>query len=44
MAILKRGVEELGPESKEELINLIIAEWEGIEISLVNKLIDSMPE
>jgi hypothetical protein len=44
-AILKRRVEGLGPEAKEKLIDVIIViivAWEGIEMSVVNKLVDSM--
>jgi hypothetical protein len=37
----RRGI---GPETKEELIGIIITAWEGIEISLANKLVDSMPK
>jgi hypothetical protein len=29
-ARLKRHVEQLGPETKEELIDMIITAWEGI--------------
>jgi hypothetical protein len=43
-AIRKRHVEELSPETKEELIDVIITVWTGIEMFLVNKLIDSIPE
>jgi transposase len=32
-AILKRPVKELGPETKEELIDVIITAWQGIEKS-----------
>jgi hypothetical protein len=43
-AIPKRQVEELGPETKEGLIDVIITAWENIEMSLVNNLVDSMLE
>jgi hypothetical protein len=43
-AIPKRRVKELGPENQEELINMITTASEGLEISLANKLVDSMPE
>jgi hypothetical protein len=33
----------LGPETKEELMDVIITVWEGIEMSLVNKLVASIP-
>jgi hypothetical protein len=42
--ILKRSVKELGSQAKEELIYVIITAWEGIEMTLANKLVDSMPE
>jgi hypothetical protein len=42
--IPKRGVKELGSEIEEELIDMIIAAWEGIKISLANRLVDSIPE
>jgi hypothetical protein len=32
----------VGSETKEELIDVITTAWEGIEMSPVNKLIDSM--
>jgi hypothetical protein len=43
-AIMKRRVEELRSDTKEELINVIITAWEGIEMSSVNTFVDSMPE
>jgi hypothetical protein len=42
--ILKRCVEELEPETKEKLIDVIITAREGITMSLANKLVSSMPE
>jgi hypothetical protein len=44
LAILRKHIEELGPEAKEELIDTIITAWEGIKMFLVNKLVDPMPE
>jgi hypothetical protein len=41
-AILKRCAEELGRQTKEELIEVIIAVWESVEMSLVNKHVDSI--
>jgi DNA-directed RNA polymerase subunit F len=31
-------------EIKEDLIDVIIMTWEGIQVSLVNKFVDLMPE
>jgi hypothetical protein len=42
--LVKRCIEELGPETKEELIDVIITAWESIEMSLVNKLVDLIPK
>jgi hypothetical protein len=44
MAYLTTVVNELGPDTKEELIDVIITAWEGIKMSLMNKLVDSTPE
>jgi uncharacterized protein (DUF39 family) len=41
---LKRRVEELGSETKKKMIDMIITASEGIEMSLMNKHADSMPE
>jgi hypothetical protein len=43
-AILKRRVEELGSDTKEQCIDVIITARKGAKMSLVNKLVDSMPE
>jgi hypothetical protein len=40
----EKRVEELGPEAKKKLIDVMIVTWEGIKMSLANMFIDSMPE
>jgi hypothetical protein len=42
-AILKGRLEELEPEITEELIDMIIMAWKGIEMSLVNKPVNWTP-
>jgi hypothetical protein len=42
--ILKRRVKQLGPETNEELVTVIVTAREGIEVPLANKLTDLMPE
>jgi hypothetical protein len=44
LAILKSRVEELGSETKKKMIDMIITAWESIQMSLMNKPADSMPE
>jgi hypothetical protein len=34
----------LGPETKEWLINVIVIAWKSIQMFLMKKIIDSMPE
>jgi uncharacterized protein (DUF39 family) len=40
---VKQRVEELGPQTKDELIDVVTTAWESIELSLVNHLMESMP-
>jgi hypothetical protein len=44
VATPKGSVDELEPETKEKLTEMIARAWEGIEISLVNSHADSMRE
>jgi hypothetical protein len=41
--LLKSCIKELGPETKEELIDVIVTACEGIKMSLMKKRVDSMP-
>jgi hypothetical protein len=41
--IVKRRVGELEPQTKNELINVVMTAWELIELSLVNHLMEPMP-
>lgn len=41
-AILKRKVEELRPQTKDDLINIIFDAWRNIDARILNNLIDSM--
>jgi hypothetical protein len=40
----EKACQGIGPETNEELINVIIMAGEDIKMPLVNKLVDSMPE
>jgi hypothetical protein len=40
-AIMKRRVEGLQPQTKEELINVLIDVWNTLDIELINALVDS---
>ncbi len=40
---LKQKVEELNPQNEKDLIDLLIDLWENLDISLIHKLIDSVP-
>lgn len=42
-SIMKNKVYELNPQTEEQLIEIIFDVWENLDISLIHKLIDSMP-
>jgi hypothetical protein len=39
---MKRLVEGLQPQTKEELINVLIDVWNTLDMELINALVDSM--
>jgi hypothetical protein len=43
-AMLKTRAEEFGPETNEELIDMMTTTWECVKMSLVSKFVDSMPK